>query len=518
MNKALLVLIVFVLVLGAGYAKEVNWDVKDAQKISGEYIFTKQASLSYLDSLNINTGNINIYKITNSNYSEKFFSVEFTLQIQSYWNKTPESITFSLTSFVNDLLGFNNNVSSKDGYLLMKITRDWDAKTTIKINEIRLKEAVLIGMPVPTTILGNSPPSAKNVKVIPEKPATSDTLTCNYEYSDPDKDPEGDTVIRWYKRSKPQNDIQGKTVDSSKLVVGDNWFCEVTPVAQRGSTVGNPIRSNEVTIVAETAPSPTPTPTPSPTPSTYPDNLTELQKEIDLGAVEFYKQFLSSGECKQMIPLAKKYEKELAAGNKIFDNNYIRAIITVESTWNPEAKNISSYGLMQVTETNLKTGPYPSKPWGNVFDKWNDPTTNIERGTKLLDEYFLPEIVKKNCSDKDVVMPNFDYDWDDVLFTVAYTAGPGNIGCNNIPVSIGTAKPREYVEKVMAWDRIFTENYDKGPTVSDYCKPTEIITPSTQPPVQPPVTAPSECSNCSSVEQCLACVDWKFVAGVFKAS
>ncbi|MEW6295042.1 MAG: hypothetical protein AB1467_01960 [Candidatus Diapherotrites archaeon] len=31
-------------------------------------------------------------------------------------------------------------------------------------------------------------------------------------------------------------------------------------------------------------------------------------------------------------------------------------------------------------------------------------------------------------------------------------------------------------------------------------------------------TAPSSCVSCSSVEQCLACIDWEFVSGVFKAS
>lgn len=83
------------------------------------------------------------------------------------------------------------------------------------------------------------------------------------------------------------------------------------------------------------------------------------------------------------------YDDEIAYASKTYNvpESWIRAVIQVESSWNPrayryEAKiNDASYGLMQL----LSSTAYNLGHTGTVNDLY-DPFTNIMLGTKLLAE------------------------------------------------------------------------------------------------------------------------------------
>ncbi|MFO7946329.1 MAG: FlgD immunoglobulin-like domain containing protein [Armatimonadota bacterium] len=93
--------------------------------------------------------------------------------------------------------------------------------------------------------IGNSPPSAPDVDVTPDKPVTDDDLSVTATATDPD----GEAVTynyTWYKDGVHQADYDGQTtVPASATSRGETWRCEVT--ANDGTTDG-PAGSDSVTI------------------------------------------------------------------------------------------------------------------------------------------------------------------------------------------------------------------------------------------------------------------------------
>lgn len=120
--------------------------------------------------------------------------------------------------------------------------------------------------------------------------------------------------------------------------------------------------------------------------------------------------------------------KEASTKYKI-DSDLIRAIISVESSWNPKAYRYephikdASYGLMQVL---LKTGKSVASNPALTSAQLVQPTVNILIGTKYL----------KQLSDR------YNYYLDDVI--AAYNAG-------SAIKKLGFYINQSYVNKVKTW-------------------------------------------------------------------
>lgn len=99
------------------------------------------------------------------------------------------------------------------------------------------------------TVSDNTVPSAGDVNVTPASPTTSDTLTCNYTYTD-DFDAEGTSTFRWLKNDVVEAGQTAKTLGSANTSPGEEWKCEVTPVAAAGPSPGPAVPSAAVTIAS----------------------------------------------------------------------------------------------------------------------------------------------------------------------------------------------------------------------------------------------------------------------------
>ncbi len=271
--------------------------------------------------------------------------------------------------------------------------------------------------------------------------------------------------------------------------------------------------------------------TPEPRPEPEPSPLTGLPKIIDDKIGEYYKCF-TDGECDKVTLFkkpAKCPEVMLKSKEDDYDNitknysngvppNLTRAIITVESDWDLEQQTGDSYGLMQVTKGNLDGTALPMLGLTDVFSKWKDPQTNIERGTKIFKDYMEKTIKEYNCSGKDDLLSNTgtaNATWETACSVAAYNTGPADIknDCQEIKWSstsgaVDDTKIHDYTAAVLAWYRIFTENYDKSPSDEDYCKAGAVV--------GPVIVESKACEECSSIMQCLSCVDFKFLKQVFK--
>lgn len=130
---------------------------------------------------------------------------------------------------------------------------------------------------------------------------------------------------------------------------------------------------------------------------------------------------------------------------------FIAAIITVESGGNPDAVSAAgAQGLMQIMPENLLR-------LGVSQDRWRDPETNIDAGTR-----FIAEKLARGMSLDEVAASYFGY------------------GCD----IYGTCT-EHYVAKVMAWYAYYTAFF----AGEDATLPLLMATPS-PPPANPPVEAP----------------------------
>lgn len=99
----------------------------------------------------------------------------------------------------------------------------------------------------------NQAPVASSVQVSPSSPATGNDLTCNYSYSDAESDAEGTSLFLWFKDGAPTSNT-AKTLSSSETVSGEEWRCQVTPVAATGTSPGADVNSSPVTVGGIAAP------------------------------------------------------------------------------------------------------------------------------------------------------------------------------------------------------------------------------------------------------------------------
>jgi hypothetical protein len=95
--------------------------------------------------------------------------------------------------------------------------------------------------------IGNTPPSAANLDITPSNPTPENTLSCGYQYSDPDADAENGTQIKWYKNGKLQTKYSNIiTIQSTELESSQTWYFVVQPCD--GIQFGETKQSNPVTI------------------------------------------------------------------------------------------------------------------------------------------------------------------------------------------------------------------------------------------------------------------------------
>ena len=95
--------------------------------------------------------------------------------------------------------------------------------------------------------IGNTPPTADELKIKPLNPLTDDDLACNYSYNDLDSDPENGTEIRWYKDNVLQEKYNDqKAIPSSMTLRDEKWQFTVKP--KDGTDYGDLKTSSDVTI------------------------------------------------------------------------------------------------------------------------------------------------------------------------------------------------------------------------------------------------------------------------------
>ncbi len=127
----------------------------------------------------------------------------------------------------------------------------YDAAGTFILDQLELKDTGYIVCTSDTsiTVNDNVAPTAVDVNVTPTSPTTSDTLTCNYTYTD-DFDAEGTSTFKWLKNDVEEAGQTDQNLGSANTSEGEEWKCEVTPVAATGPSPGLAVKSAAVTITA----------------------------------------------------------------------------------------------------------------------------------------------------------------------------------------------------------------------------------------------------------------------------
>ncbi|HGJ64423.1 TPA: hypothetical protein ENS27_03410, partial [bacterium] len=99
-----------------------------------------------------------------------------------------------------------------------------------------------------SVVIQNSPPTAKDVRIVPTSPTSSVSISCNYDYDDPDNDAEVNSELHWYKNGILQEQYDNKReIESSSTTKGDNWHFTIKPYD--GIDYGELLTSSIVTIL-----------------------------------------------------------------------------------------------------------------------------------------------------------------------------------------------------------------------------------------------------------------------------
>ncbi|MCK5559934.1 MAG: hypothetical protein KAJ51_05050, partial [Thermoplasmata archaeon] len=76
--------------------------------------------------------------------------------------------------------------------------------------------------------VGNTAPSATNLKITPREPMSDQKLNANYSFNDVDQDLESGSIIKWFKNGEEQLNLNGSLeVDSSLTKKDDEWYYKV---------------------------------------------------------------------------------------------------------------------------------------------------------------------------------------------------------------------------------------------------------------------------------------------------
>jgi len=99
-----------------------------------------------------------------------------------------------------------------------------------------------------TVEVGSPIPRVNSLFVTPENPFTTDELTANYTYTDPNGVPESVSKIVWYKNGVPQTEYNNlKTLSANATNKGEQWNFSVKP--SNGRLSGEEQSSAPVTII-----------------------------------------------------------------------------------------------------------------------------------------------------------------------------------------------------------------------------------------------------------------------------
>ncbi len=106
-----------------------------------------------------------------------------------------------------------------------------------------------MGAPVmsPTVTIYNGEPSVTGVAILPEGAVTTDELTLDYVFTDPEGDAQSGTTIVWYRDGLSLGYLDGaRTVPPTETSRGQEWYVEVTP--SDGGLTGLTVASPTITI------------------------------------------------------------------------------------------------------------------------------------------------------------------------------------------------------------------------------------------------------------------------------
>ena len=85
--------------------------------------------------------------------------------------------------------------------------------------------------------IGDSKPTITNLRITPSSPKKGDSLSCQYNYSDPDLDSENRTEIKWFKNGESQSEYDNKTtIPPSAVKKGDKWYFRIRTGYEKGFT------------------------------------------------------------------------------------------------------------------------------------------------------------------------------------------------------------------------------------------------------------------------------------------
>ncbi|WP_250512365.1 transglycosylase SLT domain-containing protein [Caballeronia sp. INDeC2] len=114
------------------------------------------------------------------------------------------------------------------------------------------------------------------------------------------------------------------------------------------------------------------------------------------------------------------YDPIISAAAKKYGmpENVVRGIIGTESTWNPNAKSDSSYGLMGVNKVNWAK-------YGLNDKNWNDPAANINAGVAILSDMY-----KKAGGDQTLALRYYHGGFDKSKWGAVNAAYPAKVLAN----------------------------------------------------------------------------------------
>jgi len=150
----------------------------------------------------------------------------------------------------SDIRWYNNSVwiSKYDG--LKKIASKELTDREIWYFTVKPKDDSSFGdMQTSNTVeIGSPIPRVNSLFITPENPFTTDELTANYTYTDPNSVPESVSKIIWYKNGVPQTEYNNlKTLTANATAKGEQWNFSVKP--SNGRLSGEEQSSSPVTII-----------------------------------------------------------------------------------------------------------------------------------------------------------------------------------------------------------------------------------------------------------------------------
>ncbi|HLL56158.1 MAG TPA: hypothetical protein VK447_21525, partial [Myxococcaceae bacterium] len=143
---------------------------------------------------------------------------------------------------------FRNNVEQLDFLNQLTVPASATEKGQFWYFTVRPGDGTDLGATVtsPVVPIGNTPPVAVNVQILPASPSSTASLTVNYGFADADLDLEAGSEIRWYRNGVPQPGLNNATSVPPPLTLDDQWFYTLRP--RDGVDFGVEVTSTTVVV------------------------------------------------------------------------------------------------------------------------------------------------------------------------------------------------------------------------------------------------------------------------------